>query len=286
VRALRCSSLSAFSAHLAAESVGTAPGENPLKVLLLGHQISYSASPAMQRAAFAATGLHGWDYQIYDVPPERLAEAVGELRGGDYAGANVTIPHKVRVMDFLDHVDAEAREVGAVNCIARRESQLIGLNTDVVGVRAALAGVGVDPAGASAVVLGVGGSARAVAAALRGARVTYVARRPETAGPLTPVLAWADPAWHALAAAADLVVNATPMGRHGESALPEGLEPRGAVIDLVYAKGGTPLTRLAARLARPCADGWTILVAQGAAAFTAWTGRPAPVQAMTAALEA
>ena len=240
----------------------------------------------MQRAAFAATGLRGWHYEIRDVPPEGLAEAVADLRGGDYAGANVTIPHKVRVMDLLDQVEGEAKEVGAVNCIARREARLIGLNTDLVAVRGALGAVGVDPAGASAVVLGVGGSARAVAAALRGARVSYVARRPEAAGPLTPAFAWDDPAWQPLAAAADLVVNATPLGRHGESALPEGLEPRGAVIDLVYARGGTPLTRLAARLARPCADGWSILVAQGAAAFTAWTGRPAPVEAMTAALEA
>ncbi|HEY8641557.1 MAG TPA: shikimate dehydrogenase [Candidatus Dormibacteraeota bacterium] len=256
-----------------------------MKVLLLGHQVSYSASPAMQRAAFAAAGLQGWDYQICDVPPEQLAEAVGRLRDGDHAGANVTIPHKVRVMDLLDQVEGEAREVGAVNCIACRGPELIGTNTDVVGVRSALAAVGVGPLGASAVVLGAGGSARAVAAALRGASVTYVARRPGAAGPLAPVLAWDDPAWHALAAAADLVVNATPLGRHGESALPEGLEPRGAVIDLVYVKGGTPLTRLAARLVRPCVDGWSILVAQGAAAFTAWTGRPAPVRAMTAALE-
>ena len=89
----------------------------------------------MQRAAFAATGLRGWHYEIRDVPPEGLAEAVADLRGGDYAGANVTIPHKVRVMDLLDQVEGEAKEVGAVNCIARREARLIGLNTDLVAVR-------------------------------------------------------------------------------------------------------------------------------------------------------
>jgi shikimate dehydrogenase len=240
----------------------------------------------MQRAAFAAAGLQDWDYELCDVAPEALAGAVEQLRDRSYAGANVTIPHKVHVMDYLDRVEGEARHVDAVNCIARRDSELVGINTDVVGVRAALAGVGVDPTGATALVLGVGGSARAVAVALGGARVTFVARRPETAGPLAPVMAWDDPAWHSLAARADVLVNATPLGRHRETVLPEGLEPRGAVVDLVYARGGTPLTELAAQLGRPCADGWTILVAQGAAAFTAWTGRPAPVEAMTAALEA
>jgi shikimate dehydrogenase len=240
----------------------------------------------MQRAAFAAAGLDGWDYRIHDVAPEGLAGGVALLRDPAYAGANVTIPHKVRVMEHLDGVEGEARAAGAVNTITLRDGRLLGLNTDVVGLRAALAEVRVDPHGSSALVLGVGGSARAAAAALAGARVTYVARRPEAAGPLKPVLAWDDPAWHHLAGSADVVVNATPLGRHGEAALPAGVEPAGAVIDFVYAPGGTPLTAQAARLGRPCADGWSILVAQGAAAFTAWTGRPAPVAAMAAAVRA
>jgi shikimate dehydrogenase len=189
------------------------------------------------------------------------------------------------VMEHLDGVEGEASAVGAVNTICRQDGRLLGLNTDVVGLRAALAEVGADPSGASALVLGVGGSARAAAVALAGAQITYVARRPEVAGPLNPVLAWDDPAWHRLAASADVLVNATPLGRQGEPALPPGVEPAGAVVDLVYAPGGTPLTALAASLGRPCADGWSILVAQGAAAFAAWTGRPAPIAAMTAALD-
>lgn len=239
----------------------------------------------MQAAAFAAAGLDGWTYALHDVPPEGLGRAVALLRDPDYAGANVTIPHKVRVLEHLDQIDAEARAVGAVNTVTRRGDQLVGVNTDVVGLRAALAEVGVEPRGAAAVVLGVGGSARAAAVALDGASVTFVARRPEAAGPLQPVLAWSDPRWHELVASADVLVNATPLGRRGEEALPPRLEPAGAVVDLVYRNGGTPLTALARRLGRPCADGWSILVAQGAAAFEAWTGRPAPVAAMAAALD-
>lgn len=238
----------------------------------------------MMRAAFDAAGLGGWAYGIRDVPPAGLADAVAELRGDAYAGANVTIPHKVAVMGLLDEIEDEARALGAVNTISKRGGRLTGANTDVIGMREALAEVGVGAAGATALVLGAGGSARAAAAALAGARVTFVARRPEAAGRLRPVIAWADPAWHDLARDADVLVNATPLGRHGEDPLPASLEPRGAVVDLVYVAGGTPLVRRARELALRCADGWSILVGQGAAAFTAWTGRPAPREVMRSAL--
>jgi shikimate dehydrogenase len=99
------------------------------------------------------------------------------------------------------------------------------------------------------------------------------------------VLAWSDPQWTVLARHADLLLNATPLGRRGEMPLRPGqLPPRGAVVDLVYVQGGTPLVRRARQLGLRCADGWSVLLAQGAAAFQAWTLRPAPVDAMRAAL--
>jgi len=75
-----------------------------MRVLLLGHGISYSASPAMQNAAFRAAGLD-WTYELADVPPDRLPEAVAGLRGRYAAGANVTIPHKIAVMPLLDDLE-------------------------------------------------------------------------------------------------------------------------------------------------------------------------------------
>jgi shikimate 5-dehydrogenase len=146
----------------------------------------------------------------------------------------------------------------------------------------------VEPAGARAVVLGIGGSARAAAVALDGAQVTFVARRPEEGVGLPgTVLAWADPAWPALARHADVVLNTTPLGRHGEMPLrPAFLPPRGGVIDLVYVGGGTPLVRRSRQLGLRCVDGWSILLAQGAAAFRAWTGMEPPLEAMRAALPA
>jgi shikimate dehydrogenase len=241
----------------------------------------------MQSAAFRAAGLP-WTYELADVAPERLAEAVARLREPASAGANVTIPHKVAVMPMLDALEGEAVAAGAVNTIRRDGGRLVGSNTDVTGVRVALGAVGVEPAGARAVVLGVGGSARAAAVALAGADVTFVARRPAGAAGLAGrVMAWEDPAWSALASGADVVVNATPLGRHGEMPLgPAGLPSRGAIVDLVYVEGGTPLVRRALQLGLRCADGWAVLLSQGAAAFQAWTSREAPVDAMRAALEA
>jgi shikimate dehydrogenase len=255
------------------------------RVVLLGHGISYSASPAMQKAAFAAAGLD-WTYELLDVPGDRLPEVVRELREPDYAGANVTIPHKVAVMRLLDGLEGDAEAAGAVNTIRKVGDDLIGSNTDVAGMRAELASVGVEPLGAEVLVLGVGGSARAAAVALRGARLTFVARRPEAgAGLPGQVLSWDDRGWQERARHANLVINTTPLGRRGEMPIrPSCLPSRGAVIDLVYAPGGTPLVRRARQLGLRTADGWGMLLAQGAAAFEAWTGMTPPIEAMRAAL--
>src|SRR6266849_6516107 len=103
-------------------------------VFLLGHGISYSASPAMHNAAFGALGLD-WTYELRDIPPRDLPDAMHRLRSPDTGGANVTIPYKRVVMDHLDTIDPEALRAGAVNTIAREGSRLIGSNTDVAGIQ-------------------------------------------------------------------------------------------------------------------------------------------------------
>ncbi len=241
----------------------------------------------MQNAAFAAAGLTDWTYELLDVPSARLPEALERLRGPEYAGANVTIPHKQAAITLLDEVDEEARALGAVNTIAHEGDRLRGSNTDVEGMRTALGLVGVEPAGARAVVLGAGGSARAAGRALEGAEAVFVARDPQKARELgEAVVAWDDPGWHELVRHSDVVVNATPLGRHGEMPFrPALLNPRGAVVDLVYVPGGTPLVHRARSVGIRCVDGWPILLAQGAASFRAWTGLKPAVDAMQSALE-
>jgi shikimate dehydrogenase len=239
----------------------------------------------MQEAAFRAVGLD-WSYQLLDIPSSELPHAVERLRAPEVAGANVTIPHKMAVIDLLDELADSASEAGAVNTIYNLDGRLRGSNTDVAGIRAALAETGVDPAGAETVVLGVGGSAHAAAVALNGARLTFVALRPERGiGLPGRVVAWTDPAWPDMVRGADLLVNCTPLGGRGEMPVDiQGLPRAGAVLDLVYVLGGTPLVRAAAEQGLPCADGWVVLLAQGAVSFKTWTGLAAPVDAMRKAL--
>lgn len=254
-------------------------------MFLLGHHVSYSASPSMQNAAFAAAGLDGWSYELLDVAPEGLPDAVLGLRRGDVAGANVTIPHKVAAAALMDELDAAAEATQAVNTIANRDGRLAGSNTDVAAIRAALGDLGVEVSDSLRVlVLGAGGSARAALAATAGARIVAAARRPDSGLPATTV-GWDERG--EVARDSDLVVNCTPLGRGGEEVLAGGdLPATGAVLDLVYAAGGTPLVRAARAKGLRAADGWTVLLEQGAAAFTTWTGLPAPRQAMREALPA
>jgi shikimate dehydrogenase len=240
----------------------------------------------MQNAAFQALGMDDWSYELLDVPPDGLAAAVEGLRAHDVAGANVTIPHKQAVMDQLDTISPEALRARAVNTIVKEDGRLGGFNTDIAAIRTAVDEVGVEPEGASAVILGAGGGARASAVALEGAHLTFICRRPDEADLPGRVVAWTDRSVPALTRSADVLVNATPLGRHEEMPLrPAALPQSGAVIDLVYVTGGTPLVRKARSLGLRAVDGWEILLAQGAAAFLMWTGRSAPMDAMRDTLQ-
>lgn len=239
----------------------------------------------MHNAAFRVLGMD-WTYELLDVPPDVLAATLKRLRQPDVAGANVTIPHKQAVMQQMDAIDPEAVKARAVNTIVRDGDRLVGSNTDIAAIRAAVASVGVEPKGANVVIFGAGGSARAASVALEGAHLTFVSRHPGEADVAGTAIAWDDGALHALVRAADLLVNATPLGRREEMPIrPAALPRAGAVIDLVYVTGGTPLVRKARSLGLRTADGWEILLAQGARSFEAWTGRPAPISAMRETLQ-
>jgi shikimate dehydrogenase len=234
----------------------------------------------MHNAAFRALGLD-WTYELLDITPAGLPAALAALRSAEVAGANVTIPYKQAVMGRLEGLDPEAVKARAVNTIVRDGERLVGSNTDIAAIRSAIAGVGVEPKGANVVVFGVGGSARAASVALEGAHVTFVSRHPDDGDVPGRTIGWDDASLHGLVREADLLVNATPLGRREEMPIRPAALPRdGAVVDLVYVTGGTPLVRKARSLGLRTADGWEILLAQGASSFEMWTGRPAPVSAM------
>jgi len=239
----------------------------------------------MHNAAFRALGMD-WSYELLDVEPQELAAALQQLKAPDVAGANVTIPYKQTVMEFLDTIADEALRARAVNTIVGDGGRLGGFNTDVPAIRLAIEDAGVESRGANAVILGAGGAARATAQALEGAHLTFVARRPDEVDVPGKTVAWDDPSVASLTRSADVIVNATPLGRREEMPLrPAALPKEGAVIDLVYVKGGTPLVRKARSLGLRTADGWGVLLSQGAIAFQLWTGRTAPLEAMRETLQ-
>jgi shikimate dehydrogenase len=253
-------------------------------VLLLGNPVSRSLSPVMQNAGFAALGID-CHYEVREVDDGGLAAAVAELRADErIIGANVTIPHKEAVIPLLDELDPLARKVGAVNTISRFGARLKGWNTDVVGFLQALAEMETvnSPSllagqgrggGYTVAIIGAGGAARAVAAALQPTadQIWVIARNLEQAqllcidlgiergGPVDLNQA------QETVARADLVVNATP-------------------LDLPPAAWLRPGQRLFDLRSRRSAEGRAMLLYQGAASFEIWTGRPAPVGVMRAAL--
>ena len=132
------------------------------RVVLIGHPVAHSLSGAMQQAAFDTLGIDA-SYELWDRAPIALADAIAELRTDEFLGANVTIPHKERVVPQVDRLTEEAHATGAVNTLTKEGRKLVGHNTDVPGFKVALDQlVGRQKMPRHAVVLGAGGGARAV----------------------------------------------------------------------------------------------------------------------------
>lgn len=272
--------------------------ERRTRAVLLAHPAGHSLSPVMHDAAFEALGLDG-RYEAWDVPPADLSTALERLRAdSDLLGANVTVPHKEAVMAHLDERSAAAQRLGAVNTIVRRRGRLLGDNTDAIGLAAALAGLPRPPGPGRALVLGAGGAARAAVAVMLDAGASVAVHNRTRARAERLAVAFSaegdvgvvDAGGLELAVAeADWLINTTSVGMQGGppgAALPDGLLPRsGAVIDLIYRPRPTPLLRAAAAAGLVTHDGLEMLLQQGAASFSAWTGHRAPLAAMRAALD-
>ena len=265
---------------------------------LIGWPVEHSLSPAMHNAAFATLGLD-YCYVPLPVAPGRLKEAVEGLRALSFVGANVTVPHKEAVMAYLDEVVPEARAIGAINTIVVQNERLIGYNTDWRGFLAALREGGFAPEGKRAVVLGAGGAARAVVYALgkAGAEIAILNRTLSRAealvkdlSPLFPLISLiplplTEETLLEQAAAAHLLVNATPLGmwpKIDESPWPESLAFSGhlTVFDLVYNPRRTKLLEQAEAAGAKAIGGLGMLVHQGAEAFRLWTGVDPPLAIM------
>jgi shikimate dehydrogenase len=268
-----------------------------MKLALLGYPLSQTVSPAMQSAALAAAGLEGWTYAALPVPSDRLGEGVRLIRGTDYAGANVTVPHKEAIISLLDGLTPVAHAIGAVNTLLKQDGRLLGHNTDAAGFLADLHAHGVRMGRRPALVLGAGGSARAVIAALAGigAEMRVLARRRDRAEALcslgaVKVYDWTPLGWLGASDDCALIVNTTPVGMFpswDETPWLAGtpLPPDAFVYDLVYNPPETRLVREARAAGLRADTGLGMLVEQGALAFELWTGRPAARVEMRRAAE-
>lgn len=247
-----------------------------LRFGLLGEGISYSASPAIMSAAFAALGLPH-SYGLIDVPATQLAREIDQLRRPDAGGANVTTPHKGVAAELMDELSPDARRAGAVNCIVPRDGRLHGHNTDLPALIDEIRLL--TPEGPRcAVVLGGGGAARAVLLALEDAGAHEVVSLTRSGG-----------SWGRLAqelALADLAINATPVGtRSDESPVPAELHRPGLVVlDLVYRPSPTRLVRDARAAGATARAGGGMLLGQAIRSLELWLQGPAPITAMREAL--
>ena len=269
------------------------------RVVLIGHPVAHSLSGAMQQAAFDAVGVDA-RYELWDRTALQLADAIGEVRDEDFLGANVTIPHKERVVPLIDRSTEDAQATGAVNTLTREGRRLVGHNTDVPGFAAALDRlVGRQKMPRQAVVLGAGGGARAVVFGLIREgfqRVVLFNRHLHRAEGLVRHFArsaahmelrampWHNSIIESELARTRVLVNATSIGLTGdETPIPGAIIPSDLlVLDLIY----KPTRFLSDAEAAGCTvlDGETMLLHQGAAAFTLWTGQPAPFDVMAAGL--
>ena len=269
------------------------------RVVLIGHPVAHSLSGAMQQAAFDKLGIDA-RYELWDRAPIALPDAIGELRDDAFLGANVTIPHKERVVPLVDRLTEEAQATGAVNTITREGKRLVGHNTDVPGFKVALDHlVGRQKMPRQAVVLGAGGGARAVVYGLITEgfqRIIVFNRHLHRAEGLVKhfgrsashmdlrAMPWHESIIEAELAKTKVLVNATSIGLTSEDSpvLAEALHGELLVLDLIYAR--TRLLGDAEAIGATIADGELMLLHQGAAAFTLWTGQPAPLEVMQAAL--
>ena len=268
---------------------------------VFGQPVAENPTGVMQEAGFAAAGLN-WRYLNFEVPPERLGAAMDAIDALGMRGINLTIPHKVAVIEHLDELAPEARAIGAVNTVRVEGSKKIGENTDGKGfLRGVRNDAGMDPSGKRVVLLGAGGAARAIGTELvlagitdllvvnrsQGRGSTMVADLKAATGGPVRFEQWSGT--FAVQADCDLLVNATSIGLYPDvNAAPDvdlsSARPEMLVADAVFNPPETRLLAAARERGLPTLDGLSMLVYQGVIAFEMWTGQSPDEAAMKNAL--
>ncbi|HEX7033508.1 MAG TPA: shikimate dehydrogenase [Nitrososphaera sp.] len=261
---------------------------------IIGDPIQHSLSPGMQNAAFAALGLD-CTYIAFRVPANELKESIESLRSINISGFNVTVPHKVEVMKYLDELDPSAKKAAAVNTVNNIEGIFRGYNTDIDGFMEPLHRRQVDFHNMQVLLLGAGGAARAIVAALAQesnniAKIIIANRNMQRATELAKIGSDLGLKCETLPLAqvqdvsleCDLIVNATTIGLNNEPSPIdyEHIKKGSIVYDIVYRPIVTDLVENAKYAQAAVVYGYEMLIEQGAKAFEIWTGLPAPREAM------
>ncbi len=268
-------------------------------IAIFGDPVEHTLSPAMHNAAFAARGMD-CGYVPFHVRPNGLRGAVSGLRAMGFVGANITVPHKERVIEFLDEVDEEARLLGAVNTIVNRGGILTGYNTDGRGfVKSLKDDAKFDPKGKKVFVCGAGGAARGIAFALVNAGSGPVflydvdgPKRDKLVLDLNTALkkdaARAQSLDPDFIRSCSLVINATPLGMRGDDPLPMSANAftKGQLFyDVIYNPPKTAAMAAAESSGARALNGLGMLLYQGVIAFEHWLGVLPPVEVMREALK-
>lgn len=264
---------------------GMAQGKPRRRLAVVGHPVAHSLSPAMHRAAIDELGLkEEWEYEAIDLRPEEFESGVRELAIGDFAGVNVTVPHKEAALEISDTASEAARAIGAANTLVFSDAAIAADNTD----GPALAGfLPADLAGGDCLVLGAGGAARAAVWALlaAGGAVSIWNRTGKRAEALATEFGC-----RAVESPASgdfrVIINASSAGLDGSDPfdlLPlhrDGFREGQLLIDMVYGSGPGRLVEAARAGGAEAVDGIDVLVGQGALSFEIWTGLSPSREAM------
>jgi shikimate dehydrogenase len=251
------------------------------KYVLIGHPLGHSMSPFIHDMLFKIAGREA-DYKCVDIAPEKLSDEIAEIN--KLSGYNITIPHKVSVIPFLDELDETAQRYGAVNCVENRNGKLIGYNTDCTGFVRSAQGLNLS---GKVLLLGCGGVGRMIAieAVLKGAELTMaiIPEAKEMADSLIAEIKSKVPSadvrcimMNEISGKYDLLINATPVGMYPKSdACPvsdEIIKQCGGVFDVIYNPIKTQLVKKAEAMGIKAVGGIAMLVLQAVKAHEIWNG--------------
>lgn len=265
---------------------------------VFGDPVAHSRSPLMLNRAFQSCGIDA-AYAAFHVLPEQLEQAIQGIRALQFGGVNITIPHKVQVMQYLDEIDEGARIIGAVNTLVNDGGKWVGYNTDGIGyVRSLKEETGFSLQDKTLLVIGSGGAARGIVYALtqeNPAKIWIANRTLDKAEALAREMGkYAETSYISLERVRDLkaldfIVNTTNVGMHPhteQSPLdPEIFHEQMVVSDIVYTPSKTKMLKEAEAKGCQIHGGLGMFIYQGAYAFEYWTGCVAPIEQMKAALE-